>query len=281
MKRSIFPLVAIAVIAVTFMACQQKKANEPAKTEDIKSEIQITQELKDEVIRIYEEYQHYEFNFFKSMQEGRDDEKGDIIDKFTVPLNLAEKAQTLDQKYFLLGMYLSNVIGIRYFFGQNDEERAKVIVKLAVEINLPALASIDWEQVMKKTWDDLYNEKAESLLADFKTALEKGNADKFIQIALGTYIQVKYAQSVVREAIGELARSQPAMWETHAKIENCIIELVDKLLPYYPSLEATLPIVNDMRALHKEMTDEEIEVAYSQFMDKIIERRTAFLAELH
>lgn len=279
MKKTVHLSLWFAVIAIVLTSCHGKQASEPAKTEDIKAEVQITRELKDELIKTFEEYQQFEFNFFKSMKEGRD-EKVDIIEKIALPLNLAEKSQTLDQKYFLLGMYLSNVLGIRYFFGVNDEERAKIIAKLAVEVNMPALASIDWEQEMKKTFDEIYNKKAEDLLADFKTALDDGNADGFIQIALGTYIQVKYVQSIVREAIGELANAQPPMWETHVKIENCIIELVDKMLPFYPSLEATLPVVNEMRALHEEMTDEEMEVAYSRYLDRIIARRAAFIAEL-
>jgi hypothetical protein len=35
-----------------------------------------------------------------------------------------------------------------------------------------------------------------------------------------------------------------------------------------------------MRTLHKEMTEEEMKVAYSHYFDKILERRNAFLADL-
>lgn len=279
MKKFFFPFACIALIALICSACQGKKDKEPVMIEDIKAEVQITRELKDELIKTFEQYQQYEAGFFKMMQEGRD-EKLVQTDNIYLPLSYAEKAQTLDQKYFLMGMYMNDILGERYFNRINDEERAKIVAKLAVETNMPALASTNWEQVMKVTWDELQSEKAANLLADFKTALDNGSADKFIQIATGAYIEAKYSQNVVREMIGELANSQPPAWVVHANVEKCIVELVDKMLPFYPTLKATLPLVSDMRDLHREMTDEEMKVAYSHYIDNIKERRAAFLAEL-
>jgi len=279
MKKCVLPLMWFAVIALVLSACHNKKANEQAKTEDVQSEIQIPQELKDKVIRIYEEYQQYEFSFFKTFEEGRNEGMTLTVEP-SVPLTFAEKARTMDQKCFLIGMYVDDIVGHRYFRGIIDEDKAKVVTQLAIETNLPTLASTDWDQLMKETWDELHGKKAENQLADFKIALDNGTADKFIQKALGAYIQGKYCQRIVREAMGELGKAEPPEWEVQSNVEKCIIELVDNLLPFYPSLETTLPLINDMRALHKEMTDEEMEIAYSEYIDKIFEYRAAFFAEL-
>jgi hypothetical protein len=279
MKRIIVLLMSFIVISLAINACQGKKGKEQVKTEDLTTEVQITQELKNELIKKFEEYQQVDSAFFKSMKEKKH-EKRPLPDEVELPLNYAEKAQTLDQKYFLMGMYLQEVMGNRYFNGINDEERAKAVAKLALETNLSSMANMDWNQAMKKNWDELHKTKAETMLADFKTALDNKSADKFIQIILGVYVESKYLQYLSRKANKELDKNEPSIWLTHTKLELCIVELVDKMMPYYPSLNAVLPLISDIKAMQVAATGKGVEDSYAQFISGIQKRRAAFLAEL-
>jgi len=278
MKKNYF-LLLLAVVVVTIVSCQGKKVKELQNPVKSGTDTVIVQELKNELIRIFEEYQKSEFNAYKSTEQGGI-EKKKVTNEVSTPLHLAEKAQTLDQKYFLLGMYLQDVLAEKYKRNKNDPERNKVVAKLSIEVNLPALGHLNWEEAEKKTWDELHNEKAESQLADFKIALGNCTADRFIRMATGAYVQTKYAQTANRDAIGDYASTKPEVWETQWNVENCLIDLADKLWPYYPSLKSIQPLISDLKNLHQAQSGEEINAAYGKMIKNIRECRAEFIAEL-
>jgi len=261
-----------------FAACQGRQPKDQAKNDEPKTELQLSDELRSELIALLEEYNQNKNNY--SPLKSWEDKERPLNPAYYLPLNLAEKAQTLDQKFFLLGAYLQNELDSRFFTGIDDEERLKVIAKLAVEVNLTEFINID--KAAEKTWEKLVATDNQSGLTDFKTALGNGTADKFIQLALGAYTEKAYGRIIWAGSVGAGFRYQsaPGITDRFIRRNDILISLIEKLLPFYPALRSTEPLVSNIRLLQKSVNTENEEAAYATFSKTIKEQRAAFIAGL-
>ncbi|MEN6453652.1 MAG: hypothetical protein ABFD10_05285 [Prolixibacteraceae bacterium] len=278
MKQTFFSAMLLIIIIAFFVACQGRQPKDQQKTDEPKTELQLSEELRGELIAMLEEYNTNKDNY--SPIKSWEDQERILNPVYSLPLDLAEKAQTLEQKSFLLGSYLQNELDSRFFCGIDDEERQKVIGKLAVEVNLSEFMDIG--KATEKTWQKLIETNAQSELTEFKTALGNGTADKFIQIILGAYTEKAYGRIIWAGSVGAGFRYQsaPGVTDRFIRMNEILIGLIEKLLPFYPALKSTEPLISDIRLLQKSVNTESEQAAYETFSKSIKEKRAAFIAGL-
>jgi len=279
MKKNFRILVMFFLTIVVLTSCQGRKMKEQSKTEGSKTELQIAQDLKIELTRTFEDYLASR-DVYKGGLESWEQKKWAGKPTWQLPLNLAGKTQTLDQKYYILGIYMANALSQRFYYGMHDEEQDKVIGKLAIETNLQALTDMNWETAKDVTWKELNDKNIKGQLSDFKAALENNSADKYIQLITAIYSECKYEWGQFLETTGENLEFTPVLKAMDAKATKCLIELIDKLLPYYPALKSTEPLVNDLRATQQAATEDEFKASYLKLFTNIAERRATFVAGL-
>ncbi len=278
MKRTFFSGMLLMITVAFLSSCQSRQPKDQLKTDEPKTELQLSEELRNELIALFDEYNQNKDNY--SPVKSWEDKERTLNPVYFLPLNLAEKAQTLEQKSFLLGAYLQNELDSRFYCGVADEERQKVIGKLAAELNLSEFMDID--KATEKTWQKLIETNAQSELTEFKTALGNGTADKFIQLALGAYTEKAYGRIIWAGSVGAGFRYQsaPGVTDRFIRMNEILISLIEKLLPFYPALKSTELLISDVRLLQKSVNSENEQTAYEGFSKAIKEKRAALIAGL-
>lgn len=248
MKKFILSACTLCAMALTFTACNPK-----SKAAADQAEMSVLMDsIKDEAITIFEEI---ELQRIHLMQEVIVTPKEVIVlePKFFLDLDMAAKAENLDTKSALIGMYGADQAINEQCYGAEVKtaERAAVIRQLAADLNL-ALPS-DEELDSLSQINKLQAQQAASGItaANFRKALESNNADIVVRALVHFISEITLDNCEVYNQLNgfvdevDMAKQvQPAT----PIMTNCV-KLISLLSPYYPSLAELATLTEKVNAI--------------------------------
>ncbi|MGL5272447.1 MAG: hypothetical protein ACRC8J_03040 [Phocaeicola sp.] len=266
MKKTLL-FASIAFAAITFTACGGKTKNTNADTTHVT--VEMADSVKADLVKIWDEIQTGSNLVMATVKELPAEAKK-LEPTFFAPKSLADKAQTQQQKYALLGLYLTDATFEKTVYSRTDAARSAVISKIASEVNAPFLSKINWEEADASKSEEVLKQNSKDIAAAFGEALENNNADKFGVLAIYAIIE----SSLNTEGLYEIRNGHPADEiqiaedaRTMSELRNHLLDFITTLTPHYPSLEVFAPLVKKLQAVR----DAEIKGDDNELFGAIIE----------
>ncbi|MGL5981459.1 MAG: hypothetical protein ACRCZY_11425 [Phocaeicola sp.] len=256
-KRVIFASVALA--ALTLASCGGNKKADSTSEEPIVSEVQLSEKIKTDIVGLWGNVHDSGNTVFGNIQELSEKAKK-VGATFYMPLAMADKAQTQEQKAALIGCYVADMNCNRFAYAKESKEIMPVITKLCVDLNIKDYSTYNWEEGAKMSKEEALNLKTEESLKVFKEALESNTADKSVMIMVYTLMETSLNSIALYEArTGKPADEIQIIEDLKAtdSFRNDVLDLVTIMLPYYPSLELLAPTINKMKAIKEAKTEED------------------------
>ena len=195
--------------------------------------------------------------------------------KYFLPLEWADKAQTVEQKCAMLGCYTVDAQYDKLVYGSNNspKERRAVIAKLFAEANVATDAST-LDSIAALEREDYIKGVQEFTLKNFEEALENNQADNQVVVLLYSLVETTLDQEYANEQRGEY--DQMAMINDMKKGEKAmksVVELIKLLSPYYESLNTLVPVTEKIQAVLDAQDEGRKDEAYMNYNNYIKELR--------
>ncbi|MCF0192571.1 MAG: hypothetical protein HUK05_03970 [Prevotella sp.] len=277
MKKSLF-LVGLAFIAgLTFVSCDNKKA-----AADVEEQASVlTDSVKAQVIELFKTVKVENDQILQEIEVLPEGVRVLPV-KYFIPLDWTDKAQTLEQKCALLGCYAVDAQFDKLLYDKrNDYDARRVVVTKLVaetniadeELNLDSLDNLDRETYIKALQD--------ISLKNFESALANDQADNQVTVLLYSLVETTLNAEYANEQRGEY--DQLAMIKDLKKSEKAMtsmVQLIEKLSPYYESLKSFLPVTEKIKAVLDAKDEAEKDEAYLAYNNYIKELRGKLNAQV-
>lgn len=263
MKKSLFIAGLAMVTGLTLNSCGGGK-QDAATVEEQATE--LTEEIKSQAIELFSSVK-FEHGILMNDVEVLPEGVRVLPVKYFVPLDWADKAQTLEQKSALLGCYTVDAQFDKIVYGKRNETEARhaVITRLIAEANLAA-ESLDFESLSNLPNEEYIAAIDNFTLSNFENALENNQADNHVVMALYSLVELTLDQEYVNEQLGEY--DQMAMiqdMKSHEEAMRNVAALIELLQPYYESLDSLNEVVEKIKAVLDAEDEAAQDVAYLEY----------------
>lgn len=280
MKKTLSAVVLAMMAGMAMVSCVDNK--KPAANVEAEAST-ITEEVKAEAVELFKTIRLENGTIMQEYEVLPEGVRAVPV-KFFVPMDWADKAQTVSQKCALLGCYSVDAQFDKLVYGSrnNPEARRAVIAKLVAEANIASqptdidsLASLDREAYISAI--------QEVTVRDFESALENNQADNNVTVLIYSVVEATLNREYANEQLGEY--DQMAMIKDMKKGEKAMrsaFQLINLLRPYYESLAELDPLAEKIKGVldaKDEISQDAAYLSYNGYIKQLRGKLNAGLEE--